>query len=81
MNLCLEMLQLILLIHKNSFKVLVEDLIEILKSCNPKAKVCVLGDGFTTEAGTWLEGDEEEVTIVEPCEQFRLQAKQIVIKR
>ena len=39
----------------------VKQLIAELQECNPEAEVFMPGSGYTTEAGTWLEGYDSAI--------------------
>ncbi len=58
----------------------VYDLLIILAECDPEAVVKVEGQGFLTEAGTWLEDDDVDIGYIYPAEG-RADAKTIVIQR
>lgn len=45
---------------------IVSELMEILRHCNCNAVVEMAGDGHSTEAGTWLEGESVEIECVWP---------------
>jgi len=47
----------------------VKKLIELLQGEDLEANVGVIGDGYQTDAGTWLEGDWEEVAYISKVPQ------------
>ena len=44
----------------------VKELIKLLELFNPEAEVMLPGPGYETEAGTWLDGNPEELSHLTP---------------
>lgn len=58
----------------------VKELIELLSKCKPDAKVFLPGQGGGTEAGTWIEGKEQELSFILPDEEFRANSDEIYLQ-
>lgn len=60
---------------------IVSELMEILRDCNCNAEIEMVGEGFMSQDGTWLEGDRTDLNYVYPTKiECRRTAKLIILE-